>query len=83
MQTDPKTGLPTMCLGMARDSIDKWGGSCEPGINGDSKVYVTVLPSKDQTGCRPLGEFKLPMQETCEKLLAPIVDQCERDAFVR
>jgi len=78
--TDSKTGLPKRCLGMAKGEYEQWYSTCNAATApqmGNSKITVAVIPSADQKDCLPLGDFRLPSGEACEKLLEPIVDQCK------
>ncbi|KAI2614202.1 uncharacterized protein GGS25DRAFT_38951 [Hypoxylon fragiforme] len=82
--TDKETGnLPAYCLGSAKGVLAQWspksqslcsGGSGVFGSN--SKIWLEVVPSDNQKGCKDLKEYKLPAGDDCVKNWNRILNEC-------
>ncbi|KAF2196220.1 hypothetical protein GQ43DRAFT_383812 [Delitschia confertaspora ATCC 74209] len=83
---DPDTNLPAHCGGSSIGDINQWSPDsrkyCKsgPGFkNSDSKIFLTITPSKDQEGCEKLQDYNLPTKGDCEKIFASVADTCITD----
>jgi hypothetical protein len=80
---DPNTNLPTYCIGSAKGEYWQWspesGKNCKAsgGLNrSNSKIELMIVPAKDQTGCSPLKEHKIPKDGDCTKIFDQVSEDC-------
>ncbi|KAI0181661.1 hypothetical protein GGR52DRAFT_567882 [Hypoxylon sp. FL1284] len=83
---DPNTELPAECYGAEWQSLDqpppdsqKYCKGGQSRYNSDSKVWFIVEPSPDQSGCKPIKDYKLPTGRECEKRFDNVINQCMKD----
>jgi hypothetical protein len=80
--TDPSTNLPTYCLGSAKGEYNQWSPPSQKNCKAtgeqraDSQIGLRVIPVKDQSGCQPLRDHKLPVDGDCTKIFDQVTDQC-------